>query len=75
MTSALLQNSFPQGGTLFSTLFLQFHKALIRHYNNGGKLYDPSKIENVCDKHATGTKQDIFDTTFKHQGLRQSCIT
>ena len=52
------------------------------------KLYDPSKMENVCDKHATGTLQDIFDAIFidenhtlsekeespKNQGLRQSCI-
>ena len=28
------------------------------------KLYDPSKMENVCDKHATGTLQDIFDAIF-----------
>ena len=29
------------GGTLFTTLFLQFHKGLSRHYNNGGKTLWP----------------------------------
>ena len=46
----------PGKGKRMFRLFLQFHEALIRHYTNmEQKLYDPSKMENVCDKHATGT--------------------
>ena len=54
-----------KGDTSFSTLFKQFHKALTRHYANGGaSLSDPSKLESFCDEHSPGMFEEIHEAIF-----------
>lgn len=66
--SASFWNHFSKGDTSFSTLFHQFHKALTRHYADGGEnLYNPSKMESFCEEHAPGMFEDIFDAIFNNE--------
>jgi len=49
------------GEPAFSKHVHQFHRALTKHYSQGGKhLYDPAEMEAFCDHHAPGLFGQLY---------------
>ena len=49
------------GEPAFSKHVQHFHRALTKHYSQGGKhLYDPAEMEAFCDQHAPGLFGQLY---------------